>query len=41
MTQRFTEDKQNSKYRNTNIEILRFILMCFIFFGIYWFMATI
>lgn len=32
MTQRFTEDKQNSKCRNTNIEILRFILMCFIFF---------
>lgn len=32
MTQRFTEHKQNSKCRNTNIEILRFILMCFIFF---------
>ena len=32
MIQRYTEDKQNSKCRNTNIEILRFILMCFIFF---------
>ena len=32
MIQRFTEHKQNSKCRNTNIEILRFILMCFIFF---------
>ena len=32
MIQRYTVDIQNSKCRNTNIEILRFILMCFIFF---------
>lgn len=31
MIQRYTEDKQNSKCRNTNIEILRFILTCFIY----------
>ena len=31
MIQRYTEGKQNSKCRNTNIEILPFILMCFIY----------